>query len=224
MSRPAVSLLELFESIPDPRDPRGRYHPLSAILGLVAVALLAGCRGLDAIVQFGRDHGTPLAHRLGFRRGKTPAKSTLSEVLRAVDAEAVERVVRVWIAGRTPPQAALAVDGKVLRGSASTGRAGLHLLALYAPEAAAVLAQRPVPATTNESKAALQLLGVLPLDGAVVTGDAMFCQPEVCRVIRERGGDYLLTVKDNQPELRATIASAFTEAEGFSPLATARLG
>ena len=224
MSRSPASLLELFEWIPDPRDPRGRYHPLSAILGLVAVALLAGCRGLDAIVQFGRDHGPPLAHRLGFRRGKTPAKSTLSEVLRAIDAEAVERVVRAWIGARTPPSAVLALDGKVRRGSASTDRAGLHLLALYAPEVGAVLGQQPVPASTNEYKVALELLGVLPLKGTVVTGDAMFCQPEVCRVIRQHGGDYLLTVKDNQPELRRTIASAFAEAEGFSPLAAADLG
>ena len=218
------SLLELFESIPDPRDPRGRYHPLPAILGLVAVALMAGCRGLEAIAQFGRDHGPPLAHRLGFRRGKTPAKSTLSEVLRAVDAEALERVVCLWAAARAPAPGALALDGKVVRGSGSTDQAALHLLALYAPATAAVLAQRPVPATTNEYKAALELLGVLPLAGAVVTGDAMFCQPEVCQAIRERGGHYLLTVKDNQPELKATIASAFAEAEGFSPLATAGLG
>lgn len=224
MPQSPPSLLELFESIPDPRDPRGLYHPLPAILGLVAVAIMAGCRGLDAIVQFGRDHGPPLAHRLGFRRGKTPAKSTFSEVLRAVDAEALERAIRAWIAARVPASDAVALDGKVVRGSGSTDHAGLHLLALYAPEPAAVLAQRPVPATTNEYKAALELLGVLPLAGTVVSGDAMFCQPELCRTIRERGGDYLLAVKDNQPQLKAAIASAFAEAEGFSPLAAAGLG
>jgi hypothetical protein len=197
---------------------------LPAILGLIAVAIMSGCRGLEAIAQFGRDHGPPLAHRLGFRRGKTPAKSTLSEVLRAVDAEALERVFRTWITARQPNCEALALDGKVVRGSATTDQVGLHLLALYAPETGAVLAQQPVPATTNEYKAALELLGVLPLAGAVVTGDAIFCQPEVCQKVRKQGGDYLLSVKDNQEALKETIALAFAGAEGFSPLATTRLG
>lgn len=224
MPRVSPSLLELFRTLPDPRDRRGLYHPLEAILGLVAVATLAGCQSLEAIAQFGRDHGPPLAHRLGFRRGKTPAKSTLSQVLRAVDPEALERVIRLWITAHAPAAQALALDGKVLRRSGSTGQPGLHLLALYAPQTAAVLAQQPVPATSNEYKAALQLLGVLSLTGAVVTGDAMFCQPELCQTIRRQGGDYLLVVKDNQPELKATIATAFAEAEGFSPLATSGLG
>lgn len=218
------SLLDLLGTIEDPRDPRGRIHPLSAILGLVAVALLAGCRGLESIAQFGRDHGPKLAWQLGFRRGKTPAKSTFSEVLRVVDACTVEAVIRQWAAGRAEAAEALALDGKVLRGSAATDQAGLHMLTLFAPEPAVALGQMPVPPTTNEYKVALELLGVLPINGKVITGDAMFCQPEVCTAIRGGGGDYILTVKDNQPTLKATIASAFAEAEAFSPLATSCLG
>lgn len=53
------------------------------------------------------------------------------------------------------------------------------------------------------------MLKELPLEGAIVTGDAMFTQREICRVIRDRGGDYLFTVKDNQPRLKADIALAF---------------
>lgn len=220
----SYSLLELFATLEDPRDSRGRFHPLPAILGLVAVALMAGCRGLEAIAQFGRDHGPRLAWALGFRRGKTPAKSTLSEVLRAVDPKAVEAILRQWAAQRVEATEALALDGKVLRGSAATDQAGLHLLTLFAPRSALTLGQTPVPTTTNEYKVALELLGVLPISGKVVTADAMFCQPEVCQAILQGEGDYILTVKENQPTLRATIASAFTEAEGFSPLATPRLG
>lgn len=225
MDRPdSPSLLELLAAIEDPRDPRGRFHPLAAILGLVAVALMAGCRGLEAIAQFGRDHGPGLARRLGFRRGKTPAKSTLCEVLRAVDADAVEAALRAWAAGRAGTADALALDGKALRGTAGTDRAGMHLLTLFAPGPAVALGQLPVPATSNEYKVALELLGVLPIAGKVVTADAMFCQEAVCSAIVGRGGDYLLTVKDNQPELKAAIAAAFEGAAAFSPLAASRLG
>jgi DDE_Tnp_1-associated len=94
-----LSLLELLATSPDPRSAQGKVHPLSAILGLVAVAILAGCQGLEAIAQFGRDHGPPLAWALGFRRGKTPAKSTFSEVLRIVNPQAVEAAVRAWATG-----------------------------------------------------------------------------------------------------------------------------
>src|SRR5205809_2635169 len=84
------TLVELLATIPDPRKPRGRIHPLTAVLSLTVVAVLAGMKSLEAIAQFGRDHGPTFAHALGFRRGKTPAKSTLSEIFRALDIEAFE--------------------------------------------------------------------------------------------------------------------------------------
>jgi len=213
------SLMELLATIPDPRKARGRIHPLTAVLSLTALAILAGQRSLEAIAQFGRDHGVGLAHALGFRRKKTPAKSTLSEIFRALDPDAVEAAFRAWICGRLPdPGAVLAVDGKTLKGSASAEAPGVHLLAAYAPAVQAVLAQIRVDAKTNEHKAALRLLGVLPLAGKVVTGDAMFTHRDVAQEIRDRGGDYLLFVKGNQPELKAAIESALHGDADFSPL------
>jgi hypothetical protein len=64
----ALSLVEELATVPDPRSPKGRRHPLTAILSLTVVATLAGCKGLEAIAQFGRDHGKALAHALGFTR------------------------------------------------------------------------------------------------------------------------------------------------------------
>src|SRR5262249_33667345 len=87
-----------------------------------------------------------------------------------------------------------------------------------APEVQAVLAQLRVDAKTNEHKAALELLGVLPLKGKVVTGDAMFTHRDVCAAILQGDGDYILPVKDNKPTLRADIEAAFAEPEaGLSP-------
>ena len=83
----------------------------------------------------------------------------------------------------------------------------------------AVLGQVRVDATTNEHKAALRLLGILPpLDGAVVTADALFTHRDVCAAIRERGGDYLLPAKDNQARLQADIRTALEDRAGVSPL------
>jgi DDE_Tnp_1-associated/Transposase DDE domain len=217
-----LSLTEVFASLPDPRDPRGKQYPLPALLNLLAVALLAGMRSLEAVAQFGREHGQPLAHALGFRSRKTPCKAALSNFLRRLDVHAFERALAGWVCARCPDLGdALAIDGKTLRGSASYQLPGVHLLAAYAPRVAAVVAQVRVGQKTNEHKAALELLGVLPLAGKVVTGDAMFCQRDVCEKVLEKGGDYLWTVKDNQPKLHFDIACLFAESAAFSPLPAA---
>lgn len=218
------SLLEFLAEIPDPRDRRGVRHPLAAVLGLTVVAVLAGMKSLEAIAQFGRDRGPGLAFALGFRRAKTPVKSMLSDLFRVLDRDAVEAAIRRWLAARHPAGwAVLTLDGKALRGTAAGEVPAVHLLSVYAPQAAAVLGQLAVGAKTNEHKAALALLGILPpLDGAVVTADAMFTHRDVCAAIRGRGGDYVLPVKDNQSTLRADIKAALADDEpGVSPLPAA---
>jgi hypothetical protein len=195
---------------------------LPAILALTVLAMLRGCKGPVAIAQFGRDYGTPLAHALGFTRGKTPAPSCLSELLSRLDPVAFEAALSHWIGSRTPPPATapanepkgqdkqpVSIDGKTLRGSRDGEVPGQHLVAAYAPLVQAVLVQVRVDAKTNEHKAALQLLGILPVQGRIVIGDAMFCQRDVCQAIVKQGGDYIFLVKDNQSSLQTDIAAGF---------------
>jgi hypothetical protein len=220
-----LSLQEVFATLPDPRDPRGVRHPLTALLSLTAVAVLSGMRGLEAIAQFGRDHGVAFRLALGFTRLDSPCKASLSVLFRKLDIDAYEQALARWVLARCPELGeAIALDGKTLRGSASHGAPGVHLLAAYAPQVAAVLAQVRVARKTNEHKAALELLGVLPLRGRVVTGDALFCQKDVCEKVLGGGGDYVFTVKDNQPQLHFDIACMFAESANFSPLPPARVG
>lgn len=108
------------------------------------------------------------------------------------------------------------MDGKTLCGTLQSHGQSIHLLSLLDHATNGVLAQLKMPAHTNEHKAALQLLRSICLEGRVVTGDAMFCQRDLCRYIVDSGGDYLITVKDNQPELNRTIESDFNP--GLSPL------
>lgn len=210
-----LSLLEALADVPDPRSRHGRRHPLQAILALTVLAVLRGCKGPTAISQFGRDYGVALAHALGFRRSKTPAPSCLSDLYRALDAAAFEAALSRWIASRIPPPSEgapkqpVSLDGKTLRGSRDGEVPGHHLVSAYAHEHQAVLAQLRVDAKTNEHKAALELLGILPVKGRVVLGDAMFCQRDLCQKIIDQGGDYLFLVKDNQLGLERDIAAGF---------------
>jgi hypothetical protein len=186
---PQPSLFDELATLPDPRSAHGRVHPLPAVLGLVVLAMLLGRKSLAGIARFGRLYGPPLAHALGFRRGKTPAVSTLSEVLRQIDAGAREAALARWARARLGPSAVehISRDGKTLRGSRDGAVPGQHLVAAYAPRVEAVLAQVRVDAKTNEHKAALQLLGLLPLAGTVVVGDAMFCQRDLAQQVIDAG-------------------------------------
>src|SRR5260221_2803230 len=96
-----VGLLEILGEIPDPRDRRGTIHPLTAMLSLAVVAMLAGMKSLEAIAQFGRDHGGKLAFALGFRRAKTPTKSAYSKLFRRLNLEQYEASLRRWLQSRS---------------------------------------------------------------------------------------------------------------------------
>ncbi len=91
----------------------------------------------------------------------------------------------------------------------------LHVLSAFATELGAVVGDLSVPPDANEITAALTLLKGLPLEGAVITGDAIFTQREICKHVRDARGDYLFAVKANQPALHRDIAIAFGDA---SPL------
>ena len=189
MSEP-LSLYEAFGEVPDPRQASGRRHPLQAVLTLTAVAMLSGARSLYAIAQFGRDRGKEFARALGFTRDVPPCCTTLHYLFAELDRTAFERAIRRWTRRKVDHDGwqAVSLDGKTLRGTQGHEIAGVHLLAAYAHEAKAVLDQIPVDAKTNEHKAALELLKLIPLEGKLVMGDAMFCQRDLSRKIREKKG------------------------------------
>lgn len=219
------SLYHAFAQIADFRKARGRSYDLPAVLALATVAMLCGCRSLYAIAQFGRDYNH-LAPLLGFTRPhktkpatyRTPCVAELHFVFTRLDVRLFEAALTSWILARGVgdlERRQVAIDGKALRGSHGDQLPGVHLLAAYAPDLQAVLAQLKVPTGTNEHKTALELIRLIPLEGALITGDAAFTQRDLCQAIVDGGGDYFFTVKDNQPTLAADIAAAFDPA--FSP-------
>jgi hypothetical protein len=215
-----ASLIELLEGLHDPRRAQGKRHPLPALLSLAIVAMLAGMTSYEAIVQYGQERGWDFLQHLGFTTRWGLCKATYSRVFRRIDAADFETRVSRWIAARLAPGDAphLAIDGKTARGSRDGATPGVHLVSAYAPDVKAVLAQLRVDAKTNEHKAALELLGVLPLKGKVITGDAMFTHRDVCAAVVAGQGDYVLPVKENQPTLGQDIAAAFAGPEaGLSP-------
>jgi hypothetical protein len=211
------SLYAAFAALPDSRKARGKLYPLPALLTMTVAATLCGCKTLTAVAQWGRDYNHLLG-LLGFTRRKggryrSPCVGELSTIYAGLDADAFEAALCRWLQGGGHGPT-VAIDGKRLRGSRDGAVPGVHLVTAYDRDARTVLAQVPT-GDTNEAKAALVLLGLIPLAGVVVTGDAAFTQRDVCERVVAGGGDYFLPVKDNQPELREAIAAGFGRA--FSP-------
>lgn len=224
-SAPAGSLLTFVSQVSDPRGRQGLRHPLPAMLASVVCAVLCGHRSYQAIVQWLHLQPVSTWHRLGFTR--TPPKSTCFETLMArLPAERLEEALSRWIhegleLSVEDELRAVALDGKSLRGTLGAHERAVHLLAALDHKLGCVLSQSAVDEKTNEHKAALDVLEGLVLEGRVITGDAMFCQREVCEHIRDRGGHYFFVVKDNQPTLLGEIQAAFVETKAFSPLRSA---
>jgi hypothetical protein len=136
------SLLEAFARVPDPRQRRGRRHPLPALLALAAAAMLSGARSLYAIAQWGRLQPPGTVRALGFTRDRTPSVSTLHEVFRALDVAAFEAALAAWAqAGGGDRWETVAIDGKALRGIHGEELPGVRLVAAYSDRAGRVLAQ-----------------------------------------------------------------------------------
>jgi hypothetical protein len=206
------SLWEALAEIPDRRGRKGRQYPLRALLALSLAAMLAGANDLITIFRWAR-RLPPEALRL-FGLTRAPCHATYHYFFKAFDVDAAERVLGRWALADGALDH-VAVDGKRLRGSAPSGhdgREGVHLVAAFASRLGAVIGELRVAPGSNEITAALALLRSLPLDGVVVTGDAEFCQRAICSAVRSRGGDYLFTIKANQPRLMADIAVAFGDA------------
>lgn len=185
----AMNLLDVFRGLADPRDASGLRHPLPAVLLHATVAMLGGARSLEAMAQFGRDRGEGFAKAMGYRQPTSPCKATFHNVFKVLKAATFEQALSQWLLGRAAAGwRRMSLDGKALRGATGEQLPGVHLLAGYAHEAKAVLAQLRVDAKTNEHKAALELLDLLPVEGKLVLGDAMFCQRDLSNKVLEKKG------------------------------------
>ena len=210
-------LIEVFSEIVDVRKARGKRHPLSAILALSCCAMLCGYRSYSAIAEWGRNYGSEITQALGFTHN-TPCAATLHTIFRCIDREALEAKVGIWAesvvahAPATPetPETAIAVDGNRLRGSKKEGAPETHLLSVVAHRLGLMLTQQAVTAKTNEIKEVEIVLSQIVLRGRMVTMDALLTQRQVAQTIVETGGDYIMIVKENQPQLKADIELVFT--------------
>lgn len=211
--------------MPDGRSGQGRDHPAAAVLALAAAAVVAGMKGYTAITGWVADLSAAVLADLYLRAGAIPAgppsKTTIWRVLTGADPEMFDAAVGTWLmnlAGFATPAAAGAddcrpsrgalmqvrLDGKAVRGAKDAGGNQVRLLAaLVGPDAAnsVVAAQAEVGKKTNEVPMAAVVLGQIDLEGKIVTADALHTVKATANHIHERGGEFVLPVKENRRAL-----------------------
>lgn len=213
-----VSVRSVLRKIPDPRGKKGQLHRLEAILGLILLSMLSGRRGMKAAFHLGRGLSRKQLDRLGFRRDrKSPCHATLTETLRVLDPNAMATVFAQITAAASGTQGddadpqQIAIDGKTLCGSKDAEGRAEHVLSAFCSALEQSVGHTSSRGKGREIPDALRLLETIDLEGMIVTGDAIFCQKTITSRIVEKGGDYLLPVKDNQKDLREEIETAFRE-------------
>jgi predicted transposase YbfD/YdcC len=208
-----LEFLDFFTDLEDPRLDRRKLHPMPEILLLTLCGVIAGCEGWADIEDFGESKLAFLRKYLPYENG-IPSDDTLRRFFRAIDPKSFEKQFTTWVKSLDlPGETLIAIDGKTARRSYDADNQPLHLVSAFASEARLVLGQVKVSEKSNEIIAIPELLNWLDIRGSTVTIDAMGCQREIAKLIREKGGDYVLALKGNQGHLYEDVRTFF---EGMS--------
>lgn len=215
MALSPLSAARFFLSLRDPRRVHLRKHLLIDIIVIALCAVISGADDWQQVAAFGQLRRAWLATFLALPNG-IPSHDTFERVFERIAPCAFQACFQRWIeaiAGQLKI-GHIAIDGKTLRGSGNgpKGWKALHLVSAWATECQLSLGQVAVDAKSNEITAIPQLLELLDINGALVTIDAMGCQKEIAKKIVDGGADYVLPVKDNQPNLLEDISECIHEA------------
>lgn len=208
-----LGLIERLEQLPDPRVKGRCEHELVDVLVIALCCLLCGGESFNDMEDFGR------AKRKWFKtflrlRGGIPKHDTFNRVLAALKPEAFLELFVAWTQSlrETVAEEIVALDGKALRRALDQGQSPRVIVSAWAASNSLVLGQVEVPDKTNEITAVPRLLRALELAGCIVTLDAMGCQKEIAREIREADADYVLALKGNQGQACQEIQSHLDDA------------
>jgi predicted transposase YbfD/YdcC len=220
MSPSSASLFTHLLSITDPRREASTEHPLASILFIAVCAVLCGADGWSSIARWGEAKREWLESFLDISQG-IPSHDTFSRVFSLLSPNAFATAFLAWMqeAQRLTEGEVLAIDGKALRRSRckSTSQAAIHMVSVFATSQGMVLGQIKTEEKSNEITAIPALLEMLEVRGCLVSLDAMGCQKAIVEKIVEKGGDYLISVKENQPTLRSIVEEevSWSRSEGL---------
>lgn len=203
-----------FANLPDPRHHNIR-HKLIDILTISLFAVICGAENWVSVAWYGRQREDWLRTFLELPYG-IPSHDTFGDVFARLAPDAFEACFQAWTASLAQLSGGklVAIDGKSIRRAFESAwdSGGMpHIVSAFVAANGTVFAQQKTDGKGKELSAIEKLLELLDLNGAVVTTDALGCQKKITQKVRERGGDYVLQVKDNQPSLLRAVENVMAE-------------
>lgn len=215
-----VSFEDCFGEVTDPRLLARTRHSLHSVLFIAVAATICGADGPEDMEKFATRKRGWLERFVDLSNG-VPSHDTMGRVLGMILPEEFREAFLKWISSLSSLRDSndkpifIPIDGKTMRGSyQDADKSGmLHIVSAWASQQGMTLGQVAVDSKSNEITAIPELLGMLELNGAIVSIDAMGCQREIAKKITAGGGDYVLQVKANQPSLQTAVEEAFVVAD-----------
>lgn len=201
-----------FGIIEDVRHPSYIEHKLSDVLIIIMCAVLSGLDDLAEIYIFAQNKAEFFQQNFGI--DKIPSKPTLSRILNLLDGNAVAKVIIEIMKEQAESLGnILAIDGKAIRSTSKNKNphSALQILTAYLTESGVVLGQKSINEKTNEIPVFQEMLDSLDVKGKTITADALHCQKETCKKIKDKGGNYVLGLKENQKLLFEDVELFFKE-------------
>jgi hypothetical protein len=218
------TLAEVFAQLKDHRDPRGRRHPLSGMLSLVFLGLLARIREMAVLERWAKAHWEQLREPLGFDRDQPPVDTTISRAIAGCTLAEFSQAFLEWLRRYLPEESfAVAVDAKTSCQGLDTDGEPVQLVNVLIHDLKLVIAQWSVRGEkTNEScvlkNHLAQLREQFPLL-KLITGDAIYATRPLAEALLDENCDYLLQIKGNQADLRDAVEHCLGPAHERPPAA-----
>ena len=211
------SIGSYFESLSDPRHARNRKHRLVDVVAIAVCGMVCGSDGPTAIHRWASSRREWLGQWLALPNG-IPSRDCIRRLLMALRPEAFQKCFQEWVAHAIQTDDGgearlIAIDGKTCRRSHDASRqlGPLHIVSAWASEEGIALGQVATEEKSNEITAIPLLLERIGLTNSLITIDAMGCQKAIARDIVAGGGDFVISVKDNQPKLCEAIETYFED-------------
>jgi predicted transposase YbfD/YdcC len=208
-----ASVWSSLAKLPDPRTGNARRHKLLDVLTIALVASVCGAENCVDFADFAHDREALFREFLDLRGG-LPSHDTFSRVFRLLKPTAFATCLESFLDELGADGAGVvAIDGKTLRRSydRAAGKSALHVVTAFAADARIAIGQVAAGEKESEITAARTLLGLFDLNGVLVSGDALHCQGETARLITDRGGNWLFTLKANRPVQHAEVRDWFAD-------------
>jgi predicted transposase YbfD/YdcC len=211
----AESVKGEFADFPDSRRNQMRVlYPVWYLNLVILCGFFCGCNTIEEIAEYALLQQEWFSALLG-QPCKSPCHGTLWWFLVKTPPEALKQYLQKWfvkLPGQLKDQL-LALDGKRLK-AANFLDSITHVVELFATEDRLILAMEKVPDKTVEKSVLSDILKQVDVNGAIISGDAHFTTSTVADIIVDNGADYLLAVKDNQPNLSDELKNFFEQAHG----------